>query len=457
MVVLAFLVPLTLLVHQLARERALADAERQTAVVVAVLAVTTDPGAVDRAIATTDSGQQGRVAVHGLARDSVGVSRATPEEVKLAAGQRQPAVVPVAGGVVYLEPVDIGRSDQAPGGTAVVEVFVPNAELSRGVTSAWSALGGVAVFMLIVSVLTSDRLAARVVRSARDLAEAANALGEGDLEVRATTSGPRELDEAAIAFNSMASRLVAARAAERELIADLSHRLRTPLTALRLEAERTSAVRSGDTGTAPRLSLAVQAMEREVDTLIRTARRPSTPTVPNEPNRCDAAELVRDRMGFWAAVAEDQSRPYYVSGVDRRAPVGLARSELAAALDALLGNVFRYTPQGTAFEVAVNRRDGWIAVRVDDAGPGIADPDRALRRGTSERGSTGLGLDIARRAAVAGRGTVDIDRSALGGASVMLLLTDIENPPVSRPRLGFVGRLSREPSERRWRRRARAH
>ena len=80
-----------------------------------------------------------------------------------------------------------------------------------------------------------------------------------------------------------------------------------------------------------------------------------------------------------------------VSGAQLRIPVPVPRAELAAALDAVLGNVFRYTPQGTAFEVAVSRRDGYVAVRVDDAGPGIADPDRALRRGASDQGSTGLG------------------------------------------------------------------
>jgi signal transduction histidine kinase len=446
MVVLAFLVPLALVVQHLARERALADAERRTAVVVAVLAVTTDPVAVNRAIATTTDGRADRVAVHGLAPGSVGRSHARPEEVLLAKGQRRPAVVPVPGGVAYLEPVDLG-----PGGTAVIEVFVPGGELSRGVDRAWVALGVVAGLLLLVSVLASDRLAAKVVQSARGLGAAARALGDGDLEVRVPQRGPRELAEAGSAFNAMADRVAKLLAAERELIADLSHRLRTPLTALRLEAER---IRVG--GSAHRLGQAVEAMEREVDSLIRTARQPSEAPVAPEPDRCDAGEVVRQRMAFWAAVADDQSRPFQVLGADRRAPVPLARSELAAALDALLGNVFRYTPQGTAFEVAVSRRDGYVAVRVDDAGPGVADPDRALRRGASERGSTGLGLDIVKRAAEAGRGTVDVDRAALGGASVVMLLADADPPATpSRQRLGFVGRLSREPGERRWRRQAR--
>ncbi|MDP9796307.1 signal transduction histidine kinase [Catenuloplanes nepalensis] len=140
--------------------------------------------------------------------------------------------------------------------------------------------------------------------------------------------------------------------------------------------------------------------------------------------RCDASEVVRQRMAFWSAVAGDQNRPCVIVGADTPAPVALPRPELAAALDAVLGNVFRYAPQGTPMEVAVSRRDGYVAVRVDDGGPGIADPDSALRRGASGRGSTGLGLDIARRATVTTGGTVSIDRARLGGASVVLLFGD---------------------------------
>lgn len=435
-VVLAFLIPLALVVQHLARERALADAERQTAIVVAVLTVTTDPTAVDQAVATTTP-VPGRVAVHGLVGGTVGISHTRPEDVALAAGQRRPVVANVPGGLAYLEPVDLSAE-----ATAVVEVFVPGAELTRGVRTAWWTLGVVAALLLLASALVNDRLAARVVGSARNLARAARALGDGDLGVRATVGGPRELAEAGLAFNTMADHVSASLTAERELVADLSHRLRTPLTALRLEAEALEAGRG-----APRLREAVDALEREVDALIRTTRGATIP-LPAEPEGCDASEVVRERMAFWAAVAEDQGRTYRVLGADRPAPVNLPRSELAAALDALLGNVFRYTPQGTRFEVALTRRKGYVTVRVDDGGPGIADPQRALRRGLSEGGSTGLGLDIVRRAAVAGNGSVDLGASELGGASVVVMLTDAEKPPEARPRLGFVGRLAREPGER---------
>ena len=150
-------------------------------------------------------------------------------------------------------------------------------------------------------------------------------------------------------------------------------------------------------------------------------------------------------MVFWSALAGDQNRPHRVGGAQLRIPVPVPRAELAAALDAVIGNVFRYTPQGTAFEVAVSRRDGYVAIRVDDAGPGIANPDRALRRGASDQGSTGLGLDIARRVALQANGSVSIDRARLGGASVVMLLADAEATPRQVSRFGLVGRLAREP------------
>jgi signal transduction histidine kinase len=435
------MVALALVVSNLARDRAIGDAQAHAALAVAVLSVTTDPSAVQRAIAASGDQFADRLGIHGLSAALEGNRHATDQQIGLAT--HRGVVVGVVDGLAYLRPVDVGN-----GTRAVVEVYVPNSVMTRSVDDAWYVLAPVALLLVVVSVWASDRLAARVVRSARRLAAAARALGDGEPGVHVPTQGPRELAEASAAFNAMADRVAAMRAAERELIADLSHRLRTPLTALRLEADRVRAVGS------ERLAQAVDGMEREVDQLINAARRPVEDRSP-EPDRCDAAEVIRERMGFWSAVADDQNRPFRVIGADVRVPVPLPRSDLAAALDALLGNVFRYTPQGTPFEVAVSRRDGYVAVRVEDAGLGIDDPQRAVRRGTSDRGSTGLGLDIVRRAAVAGRGTVDVDRGALGGTSVVVLLADAEPAPAGyRPLRGFVGRLSREPEERRWGRRA---
>jgi signal transduction histidine kinase len=101
-------------------------------------------------------------------------------------------------------------------------------------------------------------------------------------------------------------------------------------------------------------------------------------------------------------------------------PVRVAASDLGAAVDALLGNVFAHTPEGTAFRVAVRpRAAGGAEVRVSDAGPGM--PDTAVERGRSGGGSTGLGLDIARRTAESSGGILRLSASDDGSTVVLEL------------------------------------
>jgi signal transduction histidine kinase len=84
--------------------------------------------------------------------------------------------------------------------------------------------------------------------------------------------------------------------------------------------------------------------------------------------------------------------------------------------------VFQHTAEGTGFAVTLHSGDGVVLIFFADGGPGIGDPDSALRRGSSGAGSTGLGLDIARRVAESTGGGLKIDRSALGGAQVQMWL-----------------------------------
>ncbi|GAA4678482.1 HAMP domain-containing sensor histidine kinase [Streptomyces chumphonensis] len=416
MVVIAFAVPLGLVVRELARDRAFADAERQAAAVSPALAITAEHEQLQRAVASTQAGAAGRLAVRVPAADGgapteIGTMRASAGALD---GNRA-TIVGVDGGYALLRPtaVDAGR-------IAVVEVFVPHGEVGRGVTTAWLLLGGVGLALVVGSVAIADRLGTRLVRPAEHLAAAARDLGEGRLGTRVPEQGPAELRDAALAFNSMADQVVRLLANERELAADLSHRLRTPLTVLRLNA---ASLGGGDA--AEQTRHAVAQLEGEVDRIIRTARE-QKPQAPGNgvSAACDAAEVVRERMAFWSALAEDEDRRVRVAGVERPVRVPVARADLAAALDAMLGNVFRHTPQGTAFSVDVHHGDDAVIVLVSDAGPGIADPAAALRRGHGDGGpgSTGLGLDIVRRLAESTGGDVRIGHSVLGGTEVRVWL-----------------------------------
>lgn len=250
--------------------------------------------------------------------------------------------------------------------------------------------------------------------------------------------GPTELRLAAVAFNSMADQVVQLLANERELAADLSHRLRTPLTVLRLNAASL-----GDGPAAEQTRAAVAQLEREVDTIIRTARdaKPQTAAIGVGAG-CDAAEVVRERMDFWSALAEDEGRKVRVAGVDRPVRIPVARADLVASLDALLGNVFRHTAEGTAFAVDVHNGEDAVIVLVSDAGPGITDPEAAMARGrgSGSDGSTGLGLDIVRRLAESTGGDVRIGRSVLGGTEVRIWIQLDGREPERRGHRGSVRR-----------------
>lgn len=409
MVALSFLVPLALLVREQARDRVTTAAEQRAAALSPVLALTTRRADVQQAV--SGLGSDDRLAVRLPDGGLVGTLHAPQEALKRAVGKRETLALDTAEGWVYLQPVVLAENR-----VAVVEAYVPAGDLTRGVWASWGVMSLLALGLVGGSVLVADRLGARVVRSSRSLKRASLALGSGDLDVRVDPDGPPELQEAGAAFNTMADRVVELLAIEREMVADLSHRLRTPLTALYLEAD----LLGGSPG-ARRITDAVSQLESELDSIITAARTPLAAgpvngTIPARP--CELTEVVAMRLEFWSVLATQQERLYERSFTPRRTPVRFPEDDLAAVVDALIGNVFRHTPQGTAFAVRVERTDRHVLLTVEDAGPGVADPDAALTRGVSVGGSTGLGLDIVARAASAAGGELEITRAAMGGARV---------------------------------------
>jgi signal transduction histidine kinase len=416
MVVLAFAVPLGLVIREMARDRAFSNAEREAAAVAPALSITTDRDQLERVVASV--GSDAGMAVHIPAGDGqraleLGRQRAADQDITAVRRLGRASTTGVPGGSTLLQPVALSTGE-----IAVVEVYVPESEVTNGVGTAWAVLAGVGLALVVGSVAVADRLGVRMVLPARSLVEGARELGEGKLGARVPEEGPSELRLAAVAFNSMADQVVQLLANERELAADLSHRLRTPLTVLRLNTASL-----GEGPAAEQTRTAVEQLEREVDTIIRTAREAKPQTAAAGPGAgCDAAEVVRERMAFWSALAEDEGRKWRVAGADRPVRIPVARADLAAALDALLGNVFRHTPEGTAFAVDVHNAEDAVIVLVSDAGPGIPDPEAAMARGrgSGSDGSTGLGLDIVRRLAESTGGDVRIGSSVLGGTEVRI-------------------------------------
>ena len=299
---------------------------------------------------------------------------------------------------------------------------MPGAELRTVVVRAWLLLCAVGLGLLVLSVAVADQLARSLVRPLGDLARASDLLAAGHLATRAEVTGPPEVRQVSAGLNRLAERIGELLAHERETVADLSHRLRTPLTALRINAESLH-----DTREMEELLTDVAGLERTVSEIIREARRP---TAESSRVACDAGEVVARRAAFWQPLAEDQDRRMTVEVIPGPAPVGTSGDDLAACTDILLENVFAHTAEGLGFSVRVSLRAGggaWLVV--SDEGPGFADRD-AARRGMSTGGSTGLGLDIARRIAEDSGGSLTVGRSATGGRS--LSASGLRSAPLSR-------------------------
>lgn len=421
-VLMVLLIPLGLLARSHAEDRAMTDATERAQSVAAVVGGSLggkDGREVVRGVLDGLNGEsQPRTSVvlpdgTRLGQQPRGVSA---DAQKLAQQGRAFTYAPTAGGRVVLVPVlgqQTGASAQSGGkggkgsGAAVVQVSVSEQQLRAGVLPSWLAVAGLGVALMLLGLAFADRLAARLVRATRRLAAVANRLAGGDLEARAEPSGPPELQRVAGRLNELGERIGVLVAAERERAADVAHRLRTPVAALRLDAEGLR-----DAEEAARIGASVTALERSVDDVIRTARRAGA-----EPGseRGDLAAVTRERTDFWAPLAEDQGRTMTVDVPASAVPVRVSEEDLSAVLDALIGNVLDHTPDGTGLWVTVTAEG---SLTVADDGPGFPD-EGVTGRGTSGAGSTGLGLDIARRTAEASGGEVTFGPGVAGtGARV---------------------------------------
>lgn len=411
LVVVAFVIPLGLLVRQQADQRGRIEAERHAqtlaAVVVRSVALAEDPLMPQRLADSLGPLPDGTAVVlpDGFIVGELVPDSSLVEDVK---NLRSTKSTYLDDGFALAVPV-LTRA-----GTIVVYASVPKDALTGGVWEAWLLLGLLGFFLIVAAVVVADRLGRTVVSPSRRLAEAADSLGRGDLTTRVEEEGPPELRSIGTAFNVLAARVNDLLAAEREQVADLSHRLRTPLTALSLQAEQLEE---------PQQRLAIQdKVERlrdAIDEVITEARRR-----PEEgPPSCEVSAVVRRRIEFWSVLAEEQERPLHTDLSTAELIIPIRETELAAALDALIGNVFTHTAPATGFTVTVSDTGDYASIRVADDGTGFPTELDPSGRGVSGSGSSGLGLDIARRLAEAHGGTLHLDASDTAGASATMTIS----------------------------------
>ena len=261
----------------------------------------------------------------------------------------------------------------------------------------------------------------------KQLATVVDRFGRGDLTARANNHGNDEVGNLGRSFNAMAERIETLLLAERQLLQDVSHELRSPLARLTFEAEMVRKTTDRDRS-ASRLRHEVERLNELVATLIDMTRAEGEPgSIEKAP--LDVAELLESIAEDCAIEASDRGTAIDLSLLPGLVVDGNAEL-LRRAFENVLRNGIRYSPESTAVELSLQRSEGSALITIRDHGIGIP-PEMAEKifnpffRIDSSRdeatGGLGLGLAIARRAIHLHQGQITVSDAHPGACFKILL------------------------------------
>ncbi len=251
------------------------------------------------------------------------------------------------------------------------------------------------------------------VRPIKRLAQAADDFGKGRDVGEFVLDGAAEVEVAGRAFNQMRNRIRRQMQQRTEMLAGVSHDLRTPLTRMKLQLAM-----MGQSPAIEDLKRDVDDMERMVNAYLAFARGEGT----EQPTATDIVAAVEDVV---SGARRDGARIGFAA-TDSAITVPLRRDAFRRAVANIVGNAQRYAGR---IEIALNRRRGSVEIVVDDDGPGVPKDSREdvfkpfFRLDASrneETGGTGLGLTIARDILRSHGGDLTLGDSPLGGLRAVL-------------------------------------
>jgi signal transduction histidine kinase len=407
-VVLAFVIPLALLIQSFAVGRAMAVAQEEAQGAELLVASLRDDPRLPSLIAKLDSRTPPATSVVTPDGQVYGspIALDDPDVVRGRAGGSYEDGNRPAGGVVVRSVLVEGT------GTYVVVAWVSRAVLTQGVWEAWLTAVAIGVGLTVISVIAASMVVRRISGPLREVASVAHQLRSGNLGARAEPTGTGETRELAEALNGLADRITELLAAERAAIGEMAHRLRTPITALRLDAEAVS-----DPELAARLGDHLTEVQRAVDTIVKEARRGVRDDLVVD---CNATQVVRERVAFWSALAEDQDRPFHQELPDEPMRVQIPASDLVDLIDICIDNVFAHTAEGVAFGVTLSKSGDGAVLVIADQGPGFQ--EGGAHGGREVIGRTGVGLEIVEKVVRSLGGTFRTSPPGLPGATVAVSL-----------------------------------
>jgi signal transduction histidine kinase len=283
----------------------------------------------------------------------------------------------------------------------------------------WGGLVAVAIALLLTFFLSR-----RILAPVKALISAAKRIGRGDFSQRVEIKDKSELGELAQSFNTMTSDLERAEKLRQNMVADVAHELRTPLSNLRgyLEALRDGLIKP-DAKAIRSLSEEAALLSRLVDDLQELSLAEAGKLKLN----CraeDIAELINQTLAAVQAQAKIKGLSVSVD-LPELPPANIDFHRISQVLRNLLENAIAHTAKGGSITVAAKPQGKWLKISVTDTGEGIPAQDlpniferfyRVDKSRARATGGSGLGLTIAKRLVEAHGGKIEA-KSKLGKGS----------------------------------------
>ncbi|MEU1335834.1 HAMP domain-containing sensor histidine kinase [Streptomyces sp. NPDC090075] len=314
-------------------------------------------------------------------------------------------------------------------GDAAVRIVYSTSDMTTRLWQIWGFRAGLAVLVLAAAAAIGAVAARRITRPLRELNSMASKFSDGDLTARSPVTGPAETRTLAHTLNQGAERLDTLVASQRIFVADASHQLRTPLTALRLSLDNIADgvddefVRED----VEQATAEVVRMSRLVNGLLVLARAEAKVTAP-EP--LQLLDIVEERLDVWRPAADERGVHIALRGsADGRPTVLASPGHLDQVLDNVLSNALEVSPDGGTITVRADAGPDEVTLSVLDEGPGMTDAEksRAFDRfwrgqGLTGRSGSGLGLSVVRQLLTDDGGTVTLRDAPGGGLWVLITL-----------------------------------
>lgn len=346
---------------------------------------------------------------------------------------RDPVSVLKVGSIYKIRPKDLALTLEA-NGERIGWLVITSLSLTTRINFARAIILPVGVISLLLAfflIVVAALLVRRFVNPLADVIYAAREVTNGKLTTRISSKGPQDMRSLSESFNEMASSLERNDRERRDMLADIAHELRTPLSVIRGRLEGiVDGIYTADGG---QVSLALEQtylLERLVDDL-RLLTLAETRQLHFEKRPVDLAQLIEHSIEMFSAEAREKNISLSLEQRSGDFTMELDAQRTEQVIGNLIGNALRYTPEGSKIWLTLEWASDSVCLSVNDNGAGVPNEDlpflfdrfwRKERSRTRSSGGTGLGLAITKQLVEAQGGTIEARNLPEGGLQIKILL-----------------------------------